>query len=106
MAKIDQPPASYENVLTPQHKVKAVQTSSFMKGCPTSNLFTSNDKQMWMSEPGLPQSIILDLGNNFKNHDGHTLKRIYTHFGFRCAHAYSSNPAKIELNYSTDGANF
>ena len=49
---------------------------------------------------------MLDLGNNFRNHDGHTLRRNYTCFAFRCSRAFSSNPAKLQLNYSTDGANF
>ena len=77
-----------------------------MKGSNAKNVLTADDSTMWMSEPGLPQSIVLDLGNNFKNHDGHTLKRTYSCFGFRCSHAYSSNPAKLELNYSADGVNF
>ena len=106
MAKIDQPPATYENVLTSQYRVKAIQTSSFVKGCPASNIFTSDDKQMWMTDPGIPQSVCIDLGLNFQNDVGHTFNRNYTYFGFRCSHVYSSNPAKLQLNISLDGINF
>ena len=77
-----------------------------MKGSHAKNLLTADDSLMWTSEPGLPQSVVLDLGNNFKNHDGHTLKRNYTCFAFRCTHAYSSNPAKLALNVSSDGVSF
>ena len=77
-----------------------------MKGSSVKNVLSSDDSVMWMSEPGLPQSFVLDLGNNFKNHDGHTLKRNYSWFAFHCCHAYSSNPSKIELNYSVDGTTF
>ena len=59
-----------------------------------------------MSEPGIPQSLVIDLGQNFQRQDGHTFNRNYEYFGFRCPHAYSSNPAKLQLNISTDGINF
>ena len=104
-SKINSPPTDHENILSESLRVKSISCSSCMKGSNSKNVLNSDDT-MWMSEPGLPQSIVLDLGNNFKNHDGHTLKRNYTCFGFRCGHAYSSNPAKIELNFSSDGANF
>ena len=103
--KINNPPPDNENILTEGLRVKTISCSSCMKGSNGKNIL-SGDESMWMSEPGLPQSIVLDLGNNFKNHDGHTLKRNYTCFAFRCSHAYSSNPAKLELNFSSDGANF
>ena len=104
--KINSPPPDNENILTDSLRVKTISCSSCMKGSNVKNVLISDADLMWMSEPGLPQSLVLDLGNNFKNHDGHTLRRNYTCFGFRCSHAYSSNPAKIELNYSPDGANF
>ena len=106
MAKINKPPHQHENILTEELRVKSISCSSCMKGSNAKNVLSADEGSMWMSEPGLPQSIVLDLGNNFKNHDGHTLKRNYTCFGFRCSHAYSSNPAKLELNFSQDGANF
>ena len=106
MAKVSGPPSDHENILLESLRVKPVSTSSCMKGSNAKNVLINDDSLMWMSEPGLPQSIVLDLGNNFQNHDGHTLKRNYSCFGFRCSHAYSSNPAKIELNFSSDGASF
>ena len=59
-----------------------------------------------MSDPGIPQSLVVDLGQNFQRQDGHTFNRNYEYFGFRCPHVYSSNPAKLQLNVSTDGINF
>ena len=100
------PPRDHENVLLDSLRVKTISSSSCMKGSHAKHVLSSDDGAMWMSEPGLPQSIVLDLGNNFKNHDGHTLKRNYSWFAMRCAHAYSSNPAKLELSYSADGASF
>lgn len=62
---------------------------------------------MWTSGPaGMPQSLCIDLGNHFRNADGHTLSRIYSTFGFKMAHAFASNPAKIVLNFSPDGNKF
>ena len=104
-SKINSPPADNENILVDAYRVKTISCSSCVKGSNSRNVLLA-DESMWMSEPGLPQSLVIDLVNNFKNHDGHTLKRNYTCFGFRCSHAYSSNPAKIELNYSADGASF
>ena len=104
MATLTRPPRDHENVLlSDSYRVKPVSSSSCMKGSNAKNVLNSDDAAMWMSEPGLPQSIVLDLGNNFKNHDGHTLKRNYSWFAFHCCHAYSSNPSRIELNYSVDG---
>ena len=107
MAALTRPPRDHENVLlSDSYRVKPVSSSSCMKGSNAKNVLDSDEASMWMSEPGLPQSIVLDLGNNFKNHDGHTLKRNYTWFAFNCCHAYSSNPSRIELNYSVDGTSF
>ena len=103
--KINSAPTDHENILVDSLRVKTISCSSCMKGSNSKHVL-SGDDSMWMSEPGLPQSIVIDLANNFKNHDGHTLKRNYTCFGFRCSHAYSSNPSKLELNISADGANF
>ena len=53
-----------------------------------------------MTENGLPQSIIIDLTSLRRK------GRFYQCFGFSCAHAYSSNPALIDLFVSKDGINF
>jgi len=42
------------NVLTSKSTVKVIKVTSELKGCPASNLLKSDDKALWMSEPGLP----------------------------------------------------
>lgn len=54
-----------------------------------------------MSEPGLPQSIVLDVSCFCRQRGSQ-----YTRFGFRCLNAYNSNPAKIAINVSADGKRF
>ena len=50
-----------------------------------------------MSEVGLPQSFILDLGKGI---------HVFDSFGIKCSRAFNSNPAVIEVNVSGDGVHF
>ena len=65
MSTAESPPSHLENVISTQNSVKVIQASSSAKGCPASNVLSKDDKQLWMSDPGIPQSIIIDLGQNF-----------------------------------------
>jgi hypothetical protein len=51
-----------------------------------------------MSDIGLPQSFVIDLGANQVTE--------FETFGFKCSRAFNSNPSHIELKASPDGKNF
>ena len=83
------------------NRIRIVNATSFMKSCEPVNVLNDDDSKLWMSEPGLPQAIVLDLGSLTK------IKGLqYTGFGFRCAKSYASNPSKIAVNTSADGVKF
>ena len=78
---------------------EVVYQTSYLNGCSAQNLLGKIDNsQMWMSKPGLPQSIIFKL--NFPS--GESLSQV----NINCDHAYSSNPSKILIQTSTDGHSF
>ncbi|CDW77626.1 UNKNOWN [Stylonychia lemnae] len=88
------------NYLIQDNLAKIVQTSSFVNGCHPSNLFVSDQNTLWMSENGMPQTVVIDI-SNLK-----TKAKFYQCFGFYCSHAYSSNPSLINLFVSKDGIQF
>jgi hypothetical protein len=89
------------NVVSHENKTKVVNATSFMKGCVPTNVISEDETKLWMSEPGLPQAIVLDFGNISKQKNNQFVK-----FGFKCSSAYASNPSKIAINTSSDGKHF
>ena len=73
MTKVNFLPEKHENVLKTNQRVQVVQSSSTQKGSRAENVLNDDESKMWTSGPGMPQSLCIDLGNNFKNSDGHTL---------------------------------
>ena len=95
---------SDDNILQPHHMPKIVQAKSSIKGCKPQHIFSDDDKQIWMSLPGLPQSLIIDIGSIQKRVIDNSVQ--ISQFGFRCSNVYSSNPSKIVLRTSIDGSKF
>jgi hypothetical protein len=78
-----------------------INVTSSIKSCEPLNVLNDDETKMWMSEPGLPQAIVFDLGALSRQRGLQ-----YTRFGFRCPKSYASNPSKIALNTSADGIKF
>ena len=79
------------NLCTAENGVQIVFASSFLSNCSAANLLLADRKALWMSQPGLPQTIIIDLTNMIER------PKMIKCFGFDCWHDYSSNPRVIEL---------
>ena len=95
---IDQPEPF--NYLTSANGAALVACSSNISSCPGSNVLNPDRKQIWLSEAGIPQQITFDISKLSIR------PKFFKCFGFDCWHDYSSNPAVIELQASTDGGNF
>jgi len=65
--------------------------TSAVSGCPPSNVLLDNDRCLWLSEIGIPQSFTIDLTNLRER------PKTLRCFGVKCWHSYSSNPAVIDL---------
>ena len=88
------------NYLNDKNGVAVCSQTSQIFNCPASNVLLSDRRAIWLSEPGLPQSITIDLTHQIKR------PKFFKCFGFDCWHDYASNPAVIELSVSTDGNNY
>lgn len=76
------------------------ECSSYTFRCPPHHVLRDDMKSLWLSQEGLPQSIVIDLSQL------HVRPRNYYWFGWTCWHAYSSNPAVVELYASEDGEHY
>ncbi|EAR94425.2 hypothetical protein TTHERM_00046540 (macronuclear) [Tetrahymena thermophila SB210] len=96
----DEGGVSAVNYCTEQNGARISQWSSYTNKCHPQNLLNSVRSTIWMSEEGLPQSVVVDLSNLQQK------PRYFKCVGFDCWHDYSTNPAVIEISVSTDGSNF
>jgi hypothetical protein len=84
------------NLITSSNGVSIIEASSCRLGCTAFSLI-NNDKGVWVSEEGLPQSVTLEI-SSLSKYD-------LNYFGWYCWHIYKSNPAVIELLISFDYTN-
>ncbi|KAL4471680.1 hypothetical protein ABPG74_008573 [Tetrahymena malaccensis] len=96
----DEGGVSATNYCTESNGARISQWSSYSNKCHPQNLLNSIRSNIWMSEEGLPQSVVVDLTNLQER------PRYFKCVGFDCWHDYSTNPAVIEISVSTDGSNF
>lgn len=88
------------NYLTADNGCKIAFASSSQKGCGPENVLNDNDRQLWLSDIGLPQELIIDI-TTLKSRPGEMRG-----FGWYCWHGYSSNPSIVELYISSDGKDY
>jgi hypothetical protein len=55
------------------------------------NLFTEDERQMWLSNSTLPIELVIDLADITVEYDA------ITQISLVCWHDYSSNPAKVAI---------
>lgn len=67
-----------------------------------SSLMVDDDKRLWLNRNGFPQTLIIDLTQcSFQP------KLYFGAIGFRCWHAYNTNPQQIRIYLSSsDLSNF
>lgn len=82
------------NKLTQTNGAVLLEVSSCRKGCSAFSLIT-NEKTVWVSEEGLPQSFVIDISNMKQRPE-------FNYFGWYCWHSYTSNPAAVELDVTAD----
>ena len=90
----------WQNYLDESNHPIVISCTSESKGWPIKNLLNSQEKKIWLSQKGLPQSFTLNIGM-LKNK-----AQFYQWFGIRCWYTYSSNPKEIDLYVSKDGVNY
>ena len=84
------------NVLNESNSAKVHSKSSEVRGCAAVNVLCENEKRLWLSEQGLPQELVFDLGHVASRPDN------CCSFGWYCWHSYKSNPSLVELWASED----
>jgi hypothetical protein len=89
------------NFLSIDNNARISSSSSQTKGCPSTNLLSTDKKAIWLSETSIPQYITIDLTQLIKKP-----KSYFKFFGVYCWHAYSTNPKQIEIQFSKDNKNF
>lgn len=88
------------NYLTAENGARIMFVSSSQKGCGPENVLNDNDRQLWLSDIGLPQELIIDI-SALKSRPAELRG-----FGWYCWHGYSSNPSIVELFVSLDGRDY
>ena len=80
---------------------KLVDFSSELEGCSATHVLDPQLPNIWLSEEGLPQWLCISL-------DGVRDKRdlVVRTIGWRCWHAYATNPREVTVHVSSDGAKF
>jgi len=89
------------NFLTSENNCRIINYSSQTKGCPASNILSSDRKAIWLSEGSVPQFVVIDIGSVIRKP-----RDYFKYFGIYCWHAYSTNPKVIEIQFSKDNRNF
>lgn len=93
------------NFCTQENGAAVTHATSAAVGCAPSNVLLPNDRVthtqcLWLSEQGLPQSFTLDLTNLRER------PKTVRCFGVKCWHAYSSNPAVIDVYIGSQDRGF
>ena len=79
------------NYLLDTNNARICSKTSEKKGCSAENVLNSNERKLWLSDPGLPQELIIDISDL-------TDRPIYfTCFAWYCWQPYNSNPSLLEL---------
>lgn len=82
------------NFLSASNGALVLESSSSRIGC-SANSLINNDKKIWASDEGLPQSIIIDISQLAQwSH--------FNYFAWYCWHSYTSNPSIIDLLVTLD----
>ena len=89
------------NFTTSDNNVTIKFCSSAKDKCKANNILLNERKSLWVSEQGVPQTIILNLTKMKKNPKG-----LFKYWGIYCWHAFSTNPKKIELDVSEDNNSY
>lgn len=87
--------AAYDNNVTIKF------CSSSKAKCPVKNILSNDKKNLWVSETGVPQVIVLDLTKMKKKPKGN-----FSYWGIFCWHAFSTNPKKIEIEISSNNLDY
>ena len=86
------------NYITSANGVKVLYCSSYKQKCHPNHILNNDHKNLWLSEQGVPQKIILDL----RNMESKPSSNRFNYFGVYCWHAYQTNPKLIDVYYSND----
>ena len=89
------------NFTTSDNNVTIKFCSSAKDKCKANNILLNERKSLWVSEQGVPQTIILNLTKMKKNPKG-----LFKYWGIYCWHAFSTNPKKIEIDVSEDNNSY
>lgn len=89
------------NFTTSDNNVTIKFCSSAKDKCKANNILSNERKSLWVSEHGVPQTIILNLTKMKKNPKG-----LFKYWGIYCWHAFSTNPKKIEIDVSEDNNSY
>lgn len=79
------------NFLLETNGVKIIQKSSEKKGCFAENVLNSNERKLWLSDPGFPQEIVIDISEMTER------PQSFKCFAWYCWQSYNSNPSLLEL---------
>ena len=74
-----------------------IDASSEVSGCPSSNLLDSDPSKIWLTEAGMPQWVMMSMGENVERE-----RSVVKTFGWQCWHPYSTNPKTVKLYVSRD----
>ena len=85
------------NFTTSDNNVTIKFCSSAKDKCKANNILSNERKSLWVSEQGVPQTIILNSTKMKKNPKG-----LFKYWGIYCWHAFSTNPKKIEIDATGD----
>lgn len=79
------------NFLLETNGASIYEVTSEKKGCCASNLLNSNERTLWLSDPGLPQELIINISSLSERPE------FFSCFGWYCWQPYNSNPSQVEL---------
>ncbi|CAM9646446.1 unnamed protein product [Choristocarpus tenellus] len=100
------------NIASSRLGAHVVRFSSEMPGCLAANVLDENPNHLWLSDPtqGLPQHIVITLrpSSVALGLEGVSCEEVKEDLeirtmGWYCWHAYSTNPAHVNLYLSSDG---
>ena len=83
------------NYLSEKNNVTISFCSSQSKGCNSKNILSNNQKNIWLSEKNVPQTIIFNLTRMIKLPTNY-----FKYFGIYCWHSYTTNPKIIQISFS------
>ncbi|EAR88232.2 hypothetical protein TTHERM_00023910 (macronuclear) [Tetrahymena thermophila SB210] len=84
------------NFISEQNNAKVISCSSELKNAQAANIISANRKSIWMTEEGMPQSVIIDISKLADR------PKFFKCVAFDCWHDYKTNPSIIEFLVSTD----